>query len=226
MNDARLDNPIFHALSSQHAALARGAGRASRYPPDVAPFAAVADAGADALDDLARLVAIGESVILLGVIPGFDARWRVDATAAIPQLIARAPLAQIDGPPIRELGDAERADMLELTALVYPHYFRPRTPEMGRYIGIYAGAQLAAMAGERMRLDGLQEISAVCTHPDHLGRGYAQRLVTELTDAIFARGSTPFLHVSRENTRAKSLYERLGYVERTELALNVVERVA
>jgi predicted GNAT family acetyltransferase len=29
------------------------------------------------------------------------------------------------------------------------------------------------MAGERMALPGAVEISAVCTHPDHLGKGLA-----------------------------------------------------
>ena len=49
--------------------------------------------------------------------------------------------------------------MLALTDLVFPGFFRPRTLEMGSYLGIYDGPRLAAMAGERMRLDGYQELS-------------------------------------------------------------------
>jgi predicted GNAT family acetyltransferase len=83
---------------------------------------------------------------------------------------------------------------------------------------------LAAMAGERMRLDGYQEISGVCTHPEFIGRGYAQRLVALMTNSVLARGVTPFLHVHRENTRALSLYEHLGYRVRSELKLWHVRR--
>ncbi len=75
------------------------------------------------------------------------------------------------GPEPSELTERNRSDMLALTALVFPGFFRARTIEMGRYIGIYHGRVLAAMAGERMRLDGYQEISGVCTHPEFLGRG-------------------------------------------------------
>jgi predicted GNAT family acetyltransferase len=102
---------------------------------------------------------------------------------------------------------------------VYPHYFRARTIEMGRYLGIYSGDTLVAMAGERMGMDRHQEISAVCTHPDFTGRGYAQRLVAELNNAILDSGRLPFLHVSHVNTRAKSLYQRMGYTHRTDVAL-------
>jgi predicted GNAT family acetyltransferase len=120
------------------------------------------------------------------------------------------------------LSEAHRADVLALTALVYPHYFRPRTMEMGRYFGIYefdsgGGGRLAAMIGERLGTDTHQEMSAICTHPDFNGRGYARRLTAMLTNDTFARGRIPFLHVSHENLRAKQLYEQLGYRHRRDI---------
>ena len=114
--------------------------------------------------------------------------------------------------------------MLGLTALVFPGFFRARTIEMGRYYGIYHGRVLAAMAGERMHLDGYQEISAVCTHPEFIGRGYAQRLVALVTNSILERGVTPFLHVHKNNTRALSLYDHLGFRHRAEVGLWHVTR--
>ena len=49
---------------------------------------------------------------------------------------------------------------------------------MGQYLGIFDGDRLVAMAGERMTLAGFVEVSAVCTHPDYRGRGYAKQLVS------------------------------------------------
>ena len=77
--------------------------------------------------------------------------------------------------------------MLALTALGCPHYFRPRTMTLGRYFAIHSDGALAAMAGERLATDGFQEVSAICTHPDHLGRGHAHRLTALLTNAILLR---------------------------------------
>jgi ribosomal protein S18 acetylase RimI-like enzyme len=139
-------------------------------------------------------------------------------------MICEHPIAQGDGPEIIELTGERVRDMLALTALVYPHYFRSRTIAMGRYLGIYQHGALVAMAGERMGTHGCQEISAVCTHPDFTGRGHAQRLVAALNNAALDNGRSPFLHVSHENVRAKSLYERLGYVHRTDVSLRSVRR--
>lgn len=110
------------------------------------------------------------------------------------------------------------------STLVYPEFFRRRTPELGRYLGVYQQGRLVAMAGERMRLDGYQEISAICTHPEFTGRGYAARLTTELVNASLQRGSIPFLHVGSHNTRARALYERLGFRERIDVGLWSVQR--
>ena len=107
--------------------------------------------------------------------------------------------------------------MLELVALVYPHYFRPRTMQLGRYFGIYPGGRLAAMIGERLGTRHAREMSAICTHPDSTGRGHARRLTAFLVNDTLRGGRLPFLHVSHANTRAKQLYERQGWRMRRDI---------
>jgi len=221
-----LDNPVWSALNGQHAALARFVGKVARYPADVAPFIAVASGKDVAPETLTALIHPGESVCFVGAAPGLPRHWPGDGPLPIAQMLCHAALPVPDGPDIVPLGEARVADMLALTALVYPHYFRPHTIDMGRYFGIYDGDRLAAMAGERMRFDGHQEISAVCTHPDYTGRRYAERLVAQLTNDILASGRQPFLHVSHQNTRAKALYERMGYVHRADIPLLTFRRPA
>ena len=112
---------------------------------------------------------------------------------------------------IVELGDNDSPEMLELTALTKPGPFGPRTHELGYYVGIRDNGKLVAMAGERLKVPGHTEVSAVCTHPDHLGKGYAAALMSEVMRAIRARGETPFLHVRADNARAIAIYERLEF---------------
>jgi len=219
-----LDNPVWASLASWHAALAISAGNAVRYPADVAPFVGVSSIDARTAEQATSLVAPGELVCFVGPAPPLASGWRIEQSVPIAQMICRSRLEIIDGPEVIELSSAHVADVLALTALVYPHYFRRRTMAMGRYFGIYQGEVLAAMAGERMHFDGHQEISAVCTHPDYVGRGYARRLVAMLTNAILDSGQLPFLHFSHENTPAKRLYERIGFSFRADIPLLVVTR--
>jgi ribosomal protein S18 acetylase RimI-like enzyme len=220
-----LDNPVWQSLKRRHQHFAHAHDGVARYPADVAPFLAVDPARTDHLHSLAALVDPGESVLIVGPAPVVDAGWQLELLEPIAQMVCDHRIAPAPGAGFIELEAQHRTDLLELTALVYPHYFRPRTPDMGRYIGIYDGSRLAAMAGERMGFDGHQEISAVCTHPDYLGRGLAQRLVTELTNASHDAGKLPFLHVSNRNVRAKALYERLGYVQRIDINLWSLKRL-
>lgn len=208
---AELDNPFWSALRSRHAGLARVAGEAARYPATHAPFLGVAHADVDAGEALAALVAPGESVYLLGVAPRAPAGWRLQHLGDLAQMIRTEPMPVLDGPDLVPLDDAHRADALALTALVYPHYFRERTMDLGRYFGIFVDGRLAAMAGERLGTDRFREISAICTHPDFTGHGYARRLTAWLCDDLLAGGLVPFLHVSHGNPRAKTLYERMGF---------------
>jgi predicted GNAT family acetyltransferase len=88
--------------------------------------------------------------------------------------------------------------------------------ELGTYLGVRDGDELVALAGQRVRLDGFTEISAVCTHPDHRGRGLAGALLDVLIDEINQQGDTPFLHVLTTNAVARSRYRSLGFEDRGE----------
>lgn len=226
MPQESLDNPIWSALTSVQSHFALGGLHAKRYPAEVAPFIAVAEPSAAAARALAELVAPGETVNIVSVTPKLDAGWTLLATGNIVQMVWRddALPPTVDSQDIEALGEADAADMLALTALVFPGYFRRRTPEMGAYFGIRHNSRFAAMTGERMKLPRYEEISAVCTHPDFTGRGYAARLVNHVVAQQLQRGIIPFLHVNENNARARGLYERLGFADRATLPLWLLKR--
>jgi GNAT superfamily N-acetyltransferase len=224
MDIGELDNPFWSSLRSRHRELALGNGDVARYPPEFAPFLGVASNDSDVAEAIAALIEPDESVYLLGVTPRLSREWRLEAFRPLAQMICTEVILVIDGPDVIELSTAHRADVLALTALVYPHYFRERTMEMGRYFGIYQGGRLAAMIGERLGTDTTQEISPVCTHPDFNGHGYARRLIALLSNDNLQRGRTPFLHVSHENARAEQLYERIGYRHRRDIGFWSLQR--
>lgn len=217
MSEQVLDNPIWESLASRHRPLALREGQAARYPAQVAPFLGVPQAGLEAHTALQALVPAGDTALVLGRAPTVSAAWQLTHLADLAQMICDRPVAAVEGPEIVPLDESRREDVLALTALVYPHYFRPRTMDLGRYFGIYQDGRLAAMIGERMGTDAYTEISAVCTHPDFNGRGYARRLLVFLSNDNHARGRIPFLHVSQENPRAIALYEQNGYRLRREI---------
>lgn len=219
-----LDNPIWASLTSRHRALALRHGEVLRYPADIAPFLGVPRGAMDAATALDALVPSGDTVLLLGPTPKVPVGWRLQGPTLLAQMVCPEPVAAMDSSDIIELGLVHGDDVLALTALVYPHYFRARTMALGRYFGIYCDGQLAAIIGERMGMDDWQEISAVCTHPDHVGRGHARRLLAHLGNDNLRHGRTPFLHVSHDNLRAKSLYERAGYVHRCDIPFWSLQR--
>lgn len=222
-----LDNPIWSALTSAQAHFASGGPLGKRYPADVAPFIAVPEPSTAAADALADLVAPGEVVNIVSVTPKLERGWELLATGNIVQMVWRddTPTPDEDMTGIAPLTDADAPDMLALTALVFPGYFRNRTPEMGEYFGIRLESQFAAMAGERMKVHGYEEISAVCTHPNFTGRGLAARLINLLVAKQLKRGIVPFLHVNETNARARALYIRLGFEDRATLPLWLLKRV-
>jgi ribosomal protein S18 acetylase RimI-like enzyme len=214
-----LDNPVWASLTGRHQAFARTAGRAARYPPQIAPFAAVDAFDAVAAEQLATLLEPGETVLFVGPSPAFGAGWNAQPLEHIAQMVWDAPRPETDRHGAITLDERHHADVLDLTSRVYPHYFRPRTVDMGRYVGIYDGTRLAAMAGERMGFDGHVELSAICTDPAYLGRGLARRLIALLVAENLDASRLPFLHVSHRNARALALYEGVGFRLRSDIAL-------
>jgi predicted GNAT family acetyltransferase len=87
-------------------------------------------------------------------------------------------------PQILRLGPQDAAEMVELATLTRPGPFGLRTHELGTYVGIRCEGKLVAMAGERLKVPGYTEVTAVCTHPDHIGKGYARVLMGEIMGGI------------------------------------------
>ena len=217
-----LDNPIWFALTTEHRFLARSHGLARRYPSDVSPLAALLHPTNDAFADLQRLVSPSEHVALFTASPiDVPGDWQVDRSRWIDQMICEASLVP---PPVVPLPLATRdvPEMLELTAATEPGPFLAQTIQMGSYVGIRASdGRLVAMAGERLKSTACAEISAVCTHPEFRGRGYAHVLTTFLAAQILAAGKIPFLHVKSENG-AKVVYQKIGFHLRAAICLTVI----
>jgi ribosomal protein S18 acetylase RimI-like enzyme len=218
-----LDNPIWHALTTRHAPLALAAGELRRYAAGTAPFCAIGRDGEAAVS--ADILQPGEHVYFLGAIPTLPPGWRETRRAEVLQMVWEGAA---DGTPddtdVATLTAADLPDMLALTALVYPAYFRPGAIAMGGYLGIRHEGRLIAMAGQRMHPGTEREISGICTHPDHVGRGHASRLTRLLVRRTLDEGDRPFLHVDAGNARAHALYASLGFAPRTTLTLVQVTR--
>ena len=218
-----LDRPIWSALTSRQRSISLGGDRARRFPAEVAPFADVGNT-AD-LAELAALVPAGDFVVMftgepVEAPPGLAI---VDTSSGDQMVLEslRAPQGDFD---ISPLAAADVAAMQELVRLTNPGPFGPRTIELGRYVGIRRDGRLVAMAGERLKPEGHTEITGVCTHPDHRGRGYSQALVADAARHILGRGDTPFLHVYSTNRSAITLYEKLGFKLRRTLRVTVLSR--
>lgn len=220
-----LENPIWQSLTSNHAHLALGEENARRYPAETAPFAGIPDTSEVSVRALLNLVKVQERVGILNVHPGSWEGWEIQKSFDIAQYVwdekSGSPEPEGDAEP---LNASHLPQMLELTELVYPAYFRKGTAELGDYFGIIQEGQLCAMAGIRMAFEGHQEISAVCTHPDHRGKGYASRLTKHLVNHIQNQGDIAFLHTESDNSVARRIYEGIGFQLRAMLPFFVVER--
>ncbi|MFD3453902.1 GNAT family N-acetyltransferase [Streptomyces sp. NPDC058691] len=208
-----LDNPAWAALTGPHARFAERVGLAARYPVDVSPFTALSDpADPRAWEDLAALAGPGAAVAVTGARTPPDG-WKLVEGGEGVQLVDTSLRAE-HAPEAVPLGLADVPEILDLIDLTKPGPFLPRTVELGAYLGIREGGVLVAMAGERLRTPGWTEISAVCTHPAHRGRGLATRLVRAVAAGIRDRGDTPFLHAAAVNSGAIRLYESIGFTLR------------
>jgi ribosomal protein S18 acetylase RimI-like enzyme len=220
-----LDHPVWNALITRQRELAQGGARARRYPPDIAPFADIVDMSPQTFAALGELMAPSDYVVLFTPDP-------VTAPPEFKTRLAKTGEQRIGMPAepsgvsfnIVTLGADDVPAMMELTKLTNPGPFAARTHELGTFLGVKIGGRLVAMAGERMKPADYTEITAVCVHPDHRGRGYAQALLGAVARQIAARGEIPFLHVFSDNASAIALYRRQGMEIRRRLYVTVLGR--
>jgi len=220
-----LDNIFWHALSGPQAGFARGAGGARRFAPGFSPILGFANQAEPAFDDLAPFCEPGESFYTDGWSGPAPAGWSVELESTMFKMRWMGELpARDDVPEAVPLTSPHAEQAMELAALTKPGPFGPRTLELGDYFGLFDGARLIAMAGERAFAGGWREVSGICTHPDAQGRGLARRLTAKLIRRQLLRGETPFLHVMRANEGARALYRRMGFVDYRESVVRVVRR--
>lgn len=210
-----LDNPIWHALSTEQKSIALGDERARRYPANIGPLSGLPEMQAENFEALRALTPKGSAVALFCAQPPPPSRdWTVIREGALHQMVRinRVPLKQqpLDEGALRRLTLTDAPAMVELARLTDPGPFRTNTVELGTYLGIFHEGELAAMTGTRMRLPGHIEVSAVCTLPQMRGRGYAGKLISLIIEEIEMEGKTAFLHVLPENPAIR-LYESLGF---------------
>ena len=211
----KLDNPAWYALAETHQHFAQGNSGLRRYEKNIVSFFAYDHKQEDALHRLDELAGIDETFFIIGSLPTLPANYSIESRLSCLQMIC-SKLTNM--PPftaaIEALGQGDEQSMLSLINLVQPGYFLPGTRKMGDYYGIRHSDELVAVTGERMRMHGLTEISAVVTHPEFTGRQYARQLVAHTARKNLDAGIIPCLHVAESNERAIGLYEWLGFTRK------------
>ncbi len=226
-----LDNPIWTALTTEQASLSLGGLLARRYPAEIGPLSAIPSQSPASYEALRTLAGTDGTVVLFLIEPpAIPPGWTLIRGGSLSQMVCAEPTVPVPIPDplppsleLRRLTPADVPAMLELTHLTEPGPFRHRTIELGIFYGIFQGNRLLSMAGQRLHLPNYIEVSAVCTHPDARGRGYARILMSRVMADIRQRGKAPFLHVLPENTTAIRAYQYLGFTLRTTFHLTVLK---
>jgi GNAT superfamily N-acetyltransferase len=212
-----LDNPIWHALVTEQSSLALGGELAKRFPAEIGPLSGMKNTSAACYEALRTLTSPGEVLAVFFTEPPTPpVGWAMPHYDILDQMICLEPRDQ-ESPHVpqelkfRRLTPSDVPAMLELASLTEPGPFNRRTIELGIFFGVYDSGRLMAMAGQRLHLPQFVEVSAVCSHPDARGRGFARSLMIAVMEDIRQRGKTPFLHVRSSNLRAITVYKSLGF---------------
>lgn len=220
----KLDNPVWYSVSETHKNFGIDFGTIKFYHPDYCPFG-----GFIALDNMEQFISeyakLASNFFIIGQKPNVPHSLKLNNELICLQMIIHNKIEGEIEDQIVKLEEEHLEDLLGLVKIVYPEYFKKKTSSLGNYYGIYKNNQLVAVTGERMQMDEFTEVSAVITHPEHTGKGYAKQLVTHTANAIFAKNKTPFLHVAESNVGAIKLYEKLGFETRAKISVwNIVQK--
>lgn len=220
----KLDNPVWYSISETHKDFGINFGTIKFYHPDYCPFG-----GFMAFDNIEQSISeyakLANTFFIIGQKPTVPDSLQLKNELICLQMIIHYKIEAKIEDQIVKLEEGHLDDLLGLVKIVYPEYFKKKTASLGNYYGIYKNNQLVAVTGERMQMEDYIEVSAVITHPDHTGKGYAKQLVTHTVNAIFEQNKTPFLHVSESNIGAIKLYEKLGFQTRTKISIwNIAQK--
>nr|WP_068888017.1 GNAT family N-acetyltransferase [Pedobacter panaciterrae] len=221
-----LDNPIYNALNSAHSTLSSGTDHVKYYLEDIGSFAGLKDNSKLDFETLYENSPL-ESLFIIFTpnVVDIPDQWKLITQIDMFQMIYESK--ELPAGTDIDFVDLDKSHVEEMTALVeltQPGPFRSRTIELGNYTGVFSEDKLVAMAGHRLNPTPYTEISAVCTHPDHLGKGYAFQLLREQIRRILKKSEIPFLHVRNDNDGAVKLYKKLGFDIRAEMIAYVIRK--
>jgi ribosomal protein S18 acetylase RimI-like enzyme len=217
MHDNKLDNPVWYSLSEVHRDVAVDYEGIKFYHPDYCPFGGfnTTESISGYIDEYARLA---DNFFVVGERPELSGELQLEQELVCLQMTIDDPIEAASINDIVVLGNEHSDALFQLVTLVQPGYFKKKTALLGNYFGIFENGKLIAAAGERMKMNGFTEVSAIVTHPDHTGRGYAKQLIAHTVEKIFSESKKPYLHVAATNTPAIRLYEKLGFTRRRKIS--------
>ncbi len=213
----KLDNVVWHSLIDCHGDFAIDLGDLKCYEPSYGPFAGFTGENdlTTAVDKYAALV---DDFFIVGEKPQYNGKIKLKEELVCLQMVCESKIDHDISNTIISLNNVYEKELFEFMSFAYPGYFRSKTVKLGPYHGIFDNGKLVAVTGERMKMKEFTEVSAIVTHPECTGRGYAQELVTKVVNDIFDEGEIPFLHVNAKNERAIRLYEHLGFRVRRKMS--------
>ena len=221
--ESKLDNPVWYSLSENHQKFAIDYGKTKFYHPDYGPFG-----GFTALENTTiatkEYSTLIDNFFIVGEKPEIADSLKIAKELVCLQMVVNEKIQLPIDVEIVKLTEDHKVILCDLVNLVQPGYFKNKTIMLGDYYGIFKDNQLVAITGERMKMNSFTELSAIITHPDHTGKGYAKQLITHVVNAIFDQGKIPFLHVAENNGGAIALYEKLGFTTRRKMSFwNIIK---
>lgn len=213
----KLDHPVWNSLAETHKQHCLNIGSFRFFDPEYCPFGTFIDSETNP-EHLEQYSMLTDKFFVVGRKPENPGSLQMANELICDQMVLQQLNPVNFTEDIIPLNENYQEELYELVTMVMPGYYRKKTSDLGRYYGIFKDGQLVAATGERMAIDGAAEVSAVVTHPLHLGKGYAKQLVAYVSKQIAEEGKLPFLHVAASNKGAIGLYEKLGFRFRTKIS--------